>query len=101
MQKLDELDRPYYLEYGSLSMLLIKGWLLTRPLLGLRYVKISDETCKKILQSVMTSGELKKKTNKELAELLTNSIWADSNIFTPLSDLLSEVIDRLGKVNDE
>ncbi len=58
-------------------------------------LEISEEAAQSIIQSVLTSEELKKKTNKEIAELLTDHVWAQLPIFAAQSDLISEAIDRL------
>lgn len=45
--------------------------------------------------SAETTDKLKHLTNAELARLLLEHVWAEMDILSPQSDLLSEVIDRL------
>ena len=48
-----------------------------------------------LITHAQTSAELEKKTNKEIATLLINHVWAETEIFTPFSDLITVAIDRL------
>lgn len=51
-----------------------------------------------VLKSYEVSEELTKKTNKELADLLEKSdFYQNTELLSPLSDLLMEIIDRLRK----
>ena len=57
--------------------------------------EISDECAKAILDGLARKAALKECTNKQLAEMLTNHVWALIPINTPKSDLVSEAIDRI------
>lgn len=48
-----------------------------------------------LLNDIKLSMKLIKTSNKELAELLTNELWAQLPINSPAALLVSEVIDRL------
>lgn len=58
-------------------------------------MEISDECAERIIQSIQTSDRLKALSNTELADILTNTLWAECPLMSPESDLLSEIIDRL------
>ena len=54
-----------------------------------------QELTERIAASVNNSKRLETMTNQELADLLMNTVWAGMELFTPKSDLVSAVIDRL------
>ncbi len=54
-----------------------------------------QELIRVLLDSAKTKQNFSSMTNEELAGLLISEIWADIDLFTPESDLLSAVIDRL------
>ena len=58
-------------------------------------MEINDECAYAILQSIKTGEGLKKLSNKELADMLTNTLWAECPLMSPESDFLSEIIDRV------
>lgn len=41
------------------------------------------------------TDELEAMNNEQLADLIEDHLWADLPVMTPVSDVLSEVIDRL------
>ena len=53
------------------------------------------ETLTLLLKDMKLSMQLTKASNKELAEMLTNGIWAQLPINSETALLISEVIDRL------
>lgn len=53
--------------------------------------------CFRLVQTIRRCNELKTKTNKELAEMLTNQVWAEYRVFSSEADLVGEVVDRLNK----
>ena len=46
-------------------------------------------------ESAKRLERFRKLTDNELADLLVSEIWANMNLFTPESDLMSIVVDRL------
>jgi len=55
------------------------------------------EFAKEFSRSLCLASEMKLKSNKELATLLMNEIWADLDIFSKGSSIISETIQRLEK----
>lgn len=49
-----------------------------------------------IIQSANTSKKLEKLSNEELGKLLFYHLWVDMNLFTLESDLVIEIVKRLG-----
>lgn len=49
--------------------------------------------------SMRRTERLRKKTHREIADLLRDNVWAHVALFTPLSDLLEEAIERLTKMS--
>lgn len=54
-----------------------------------------QELINRMIESVKNSKRFEAMTNAELADLLMSSVWAGMDMFTPNSDLISAVIDRL------
>jgi hypothetical protein len=48
-----------------------------------------------MIKSIENEDTYKAKTNSELADLVISNVWADIDMFSPKSDLLDEVVDRL------
>lgn len=59
---------------------------------------IKEQFGKNLFQSIDTSKKLEGMSNEELGKFLFYHVWVDVEIFTPQSDLLLEVIKRLGFV---
>ena len=49
--------------------------------------------------SMKRTEQLRQKTDREIAVMLRDHVWAHVALFTPLSDLLEEAIDRLNKLS--
>ncbi len=54
-----------------------------------------NELVENLKESTKTTDRLKKLTNKELSEILLETVWVDFNITSPESDLIGEIIKRL------
>lgn len=63
-------------------------------------IEVTSEQAEKFLEWVEVIHALKSKTNKELAGLLVDHVWAYMPTGTPQSELLNEVIDRLTNGED-
>jgi len=63
--------------------------------------EISIECAEAIIRSIKTSDKLKSLSNDELADILTETLWAKCPLMSPQSDLLNEVIDRLKRIKNE
>ena len=59
------------------------------------YKGISLETVKDIKQSCLSTEKLKQLSNKELSNILMETVWAEFDMFSPGSDIIAEAIDRL------
>ncbi len=53
------------------------------------------EIVERMLASFESQEKLEAMTNAELADVLMNKVWANMELFTPESDLIGAVIDRL------
>jgi hypothetical protein len=58
-------------------------------------MEISEACVKALIRSIKVENELKSLSNKDLADILTNTLWAECPLMSPISDFLSEIIDRL------
>ena len=61
---------------------------------------MSDKQIQKLIRSIQTEGKLKMRTNKQLASLAVDHIWATMPMGSPQSELISVIIDRLEATKD-